>query len=186
MGLMTPDFGELLTEYREKTGLTKTALAKKIHKSPGYIMNLESGRKNPPPFDLCEKIINILELNEDEKERFLFAAISGRTSKEDKKFYEAMNKSRIDEIVKTTKGNEAIWGEFSKRINKELYDKLLEMGLSPIPKDIEEALQDPIAVKALKVTFKNKQDAKNTIEAILECISDMSPKKRQALIALCR
>lgn len=183
---MTPDFRELLSEYRERTGLTKTALAKKIHKSPGYIMNLESGRKIPPPFDLCEKTINILDLNEEEKEKFLFAAITGRTSKEDKKFYNAMNKTRIDEIVKTKKGNEEIWGEFSKRINKELYDKILEMGLSPIPKDIEEALQDPIAVKALKVTFKNKQDVKNTIEAILACVSDMSPQKRQKLIAFCK
>lgn len=55
--------------------------------------------------------------------------------------------------------------------------------LSP---EIIEALQDPIAVKALLVTFKNKQDVKNTIKAILDCLPDLSPQKRQALIALCR
>lgn len=55
--------------------------------------------------------------------------------------------------------------------------------LSP---EIIEALQDPIAVKALLVTHKNKQDIKMAIKAILDCIPDLPPQKRQALVALCR
>lgn len=55
-----------------------------------------------------------------------------------------------------------------------------------ISPEILEALQDPIAVKALLVTFKNKQDIKNTIKSILDCLPNLSPQKRQALIALCK
>ncbi|MBI5872730.1 MAG: helix-turn-helix transcriptional regulator [Candidatus Omnitrophica bacterium] len=55
--------------------------------------------------------------------------------------------------------------------------------LSP---EILEALQDPIAVKALLVTHKNKQDIKNAIKAILDYLPDLSPEKRRAILALCR
>ena len=55
--------------------------------------------------------------------------------------------------------------------------------LSP---DILEALQDPIAVKALLITYKNSQDIKNTIKSLLETLPSLSPEKRQAILALCR
>lgn len=60
----------------------------------------------------------------------------------------------------------------------------------PLPKNITPeilaALQDPIAVKALLITFKNSQDIKNTIKALLETLPNLSPEKRQAILALCR
>lgn len=56
-------------------------------------------------------------------------------------------------------------------------------GITP---EILEALQDPIAVKALLVTYKNKQDIKSTIKTLLETLPSLSPEKRQAIIALCR
>ena len=58
-----------------------------------------------------------------------------------------------------------------------------ENQLSP---DILAALQDPIAVKALLITFKNTQDIKNTIKALLETLPSLSSEKRQAILALCR
>lgn len=52
--------------------------------------------------------------------------------------------------------------------------------------EILNALNDPIAVKVLLVTYKNKQDIKNAIKTILECLPNLPPQKRQALIELCR
>ncbi|MFA5231856.1 MAG: helix-turn-helix transcriptional regulator [Candidatus Omnitrophota bacterium] len=63
-------------------------------------------------------------------------------------------------------------------------------GSQPINRDISpdilEALQDPIAVKALLITFKNTQDIKNTIKSLLDCIPNLTPEKRQAILALCK
>lgn len=52
--------------------------------------------------------------------------------------------------------------------------------------EIIEALQDPVAVKALLVTFKNSQDIKNTIRSLLDCLPSLPPEKRQAILALCK
>ena len=57
---------------------------------------------------------------------------------------------------------------------------------SQISPEILAALQDPIAVKALLITFKNTQDIKNNIKSILDCLPNLSPEKRQALLALCK
>lgn len=55
-----------------------------------------------------------------------------------------------------------------------------------ISPEILAALQDPIAVKALLITFKNTQDIKNTIKALLETVPILSAEKRQAILALCK
>jgi transcriptional regulator with XRE-family HTH domain len=57
---------------------------------------------------------------------------------------------------------------------------------SKISPDILAALQDPIAVKTLLITYKNSQDVKNTIKALLETLPSLAPQKRQAIIALCK
>lgn len=55
-----------------------------------------------------------------------------------------------------------------------------------ISPEILEALQDPVAVKVLLATYKNSQDIKNTIKALLETLPTLSPEKRQAILALCK
>lgn len=57
---------------------------------------------------------------------------------------------------------------------------------SGIDPKILEALQDPIAVQALLITFKNTQDIKNTIKSLLDCLPNLTPEKRQAILALCK
>jgi len=57
---------------------------------------------------------------------------------------------------------------------------------SKIRPEILEALNDPIAVKALLITHKNKQDIKDAIKALLETLPNLSPEKRQAILALCK
>ena len=56
-------------------------------------------------------------------------------------------------------------------------------GINP---EILSALQDPIAVKALLLTYKNSPDIKNSIRALLENFPNLSPEKRQALLVLCK
>ena len=55
-----------------------------------------------------------------------------------------------------------------------------------ISSEILEALQDPIAVKALLITFKNTQEIKNTIKSLLDCLPNLTSQKRQAILALCK
>lgn len=52
--------------------------------------------------------------------------------------------------------------------------------------DIVEALQDPVAVKALLITHKNSEDIKMAIRHMLDCFPGLSPDKRQAILALCK
>jgi len=60
----------------------------------------------------------------------------------------------------------------------------------PFPKNLSPeilaALQDPIAVKALLITYKSSQDIKGTIRTFLETLPNLPPEKRQALLALCK
>ncbi len=55
-----------------------------------------------------------------------------------------------------------------------------------ISSEILEALEDPVAVKALLVTHKNSQDIKKAIKSLLECLPNLTPAKRDALLALCK
>ncbi|MCK4518526.1 MAG: helix-turn-helix transcriptional regulator [Candidatus Omnitrophica bacterium] len=55
-----------------------------------------------------------------------------------------------------------------------------------ITSEIREALQDPIALQALLVTYKNTQEIKETIKALLETMPNLSPEKREAILALCK
>lgn len=69
--------------------------------------------------------------------------------------------------------------------------KISEAELFGAPKlelssEILEALQDPIALKALLITHKNKQDIKDAIKNFLECLPNLTPEKRTAILALCQ
>lgn len=145
-------FSNLLTNYRERAGLSKTDLANKIRTTSGYIMNLESGHQKPPPYDRCKQICDALGLNNEESMKLFSAALEERLSADDRKFMQVIGKT----------------------------DSL------QLPNNILEAIEDPIALKALLITFKNKQDIKNTIKTLLDTLPNLSPEKRQAIIALCK
>lgn len=57
--------------------------------------------------------------------------------------------------------------------------------LEGLPDDIIEALSDPVAIKALLITHKNKEDLKKAIIQLLEKVPDLNPAKINALISLC-
>ena len=70
-------------------------------------------------------------------------------------------------------------------------------GIIPEPKDKNailqmltpeaiDALQDPIAFKAMIITHKNKPEIKKAIKTFLETMPNLSSVKRQAILALCK
>jgi len=156
-------FNELLTKYRDRIELSKTDLARKLSVSPGYIMNLESGRRKPPTFEKCYQLAKILKLTENESKNFYKTAQDERSSENDKKF------------------NRFLCAESTAGVDNNQEEKI--KNLSP---EILEIINDPFALKIAKMALKNRKDIKNTIEALLECLPNLSPEKRQAILALCR
>ncbi len=71
-------FAQLLTRYRERSGLTKTQVAARLGVSVGYVINLESHRRKAPTFERIENLIVILGLSKPEAAEFLRAAADDR------------------------------------------------------------------------------------------------------------
>jgi transcriptional regulator with XRE-family HTH domain len=163
-----PKFKDLLSKYRNRENLSKTNLAQKIGVTVSYIIDIEAGRKRPPPFEMCEKISKTLNISLEEQKIFYKAAWDERTGESDDKF--------IQELRTHVK----LVGDKAEKIMQKIESR------SDIPPDILAALQDPIAVKALLATHKNTQDIKNTIKVMLEYIPNLSQDKRQAIISLCK
>ena len=61
---------------------------------------------------------------------------------------------------------------------------------TPLPPGITseqlEILNDPVFLKVIMPAFKNKKDIKNTVIGILERLPNLTPEKRQAILALCK
>jgi transcriptional regulator with XRE-family HTH domain len=158
-------FNQLLTLFRERSGLKKKHLAEKLGIKPNYIGDIESGRKKAPTLERCKQIVKILKLNDDEATEFLNAAIEERTPKEIKDIRTSVP------VVK------------EPRTSYTASPKVLRILSDP---KVLEALDDPIAMKALLVTHKGSQDTKNAVQSLLECFPNLPPEKRQAILALCR
>lgn len=69
--------------------------------------------------------------------------------------------------------DELLWVESKQEIIKGISTEILE------------ALRDPVAVKALLATHKNKKDIKDAIQRVIELLPDMPSEKRKAILALC-
>jgi transcriptional regulator with XRE-family HTH domain len=63
---MTP-FGLFLEKMRRNRQLQQKQLAAELDIQASYISSLEKGRKAPPSKKILEKLINVLDLNEDEQ-----------------------------------------------------------------------------------------------------------------------
>lgn len=83
-------FSSLLKDYRTHYKLTKADVAKKLDLSPAYYFYVEAGKRPPPAYDLCLKLVEIFEMNEKQKYDFLRSAFLERASEEDKKFLHAL------------------------------------------------------------------------------------------------
>ena len=67
-------FKETLAELRKKHGLSQNELARSSLISPDHIAKMEQGRRRPPKKKTLIKIINALNLNEEDKDRLISAA----------------------------------------------------------------------------------------------------------------
>ncbi len=76
-------FNKVLTHYREKAGIKKADLARKIDVSLTYIASLEAGRQKPPTRETCAKLADALTLNEHDRKELLELAVLERMKSAD-------------------------------------------------------------------------------------------------------
>lgn len=74
---MTETFGSFLRQIRESRGISNRALANQIGIAPGYMNDIEKGRRNPPPGRL-ERIAAVLRMTQEEKTKMYDLAGSAR------------------------------------------------------------------------------------------------------------
>lgn len=86
-------FPDLLKRYRERKDYTKTFLAEKVGLSSTYLINVENGRKIPPPLETCESIADALGLSPQEKKEFFKAAFTERNKDKDSGYKEKLGLS---------------------------------------------------------------------------------------------
>ena len=103
------DFGKYLEEKRKSRNYTLRLFAKRINISYTYLANIEKGRSKAFKFEILNKIIEVLQL--DEKETDIFYDLAGKsreTIPPDIEEYLKENKEIIKEIRRIKK-EEKIW-----------------------------------------------------------------------------
>lgn len=60
------NFGQSLRYIRQVQGLTIRKVAREVNKTPTYISDIERGNNKPPEKELMEKIVDALQLQEEE------------------------------------------------------------------------------------------------------------------------
>jgi len=141
-------FGNILKRVREQANISKTDLAKKIGVSPSYIMNLEAGRKKPPPKKRVFQISEALSLSKRKEKELLLSATKERV-KEDERWLLA--RSGIDpsddalnqEITKALKDKDSVkvllkFHSFDKEKRKDLWEFCCK--ISDLPPEKRKAL----------------------------------------------
>lgn len=88
-------FSDALTYYRERQGLNKTELAKKIDVQPEYIVGIEKARFKPPTPDRLEQICKALGLDDGERKKLFQLAYEERLKDSDLAFHEAIGEPSI-------------------------------------------------------------------------------------------
>lgn len=68
-------FGEYLRQKRLEKNMKAKTFAELLEISPAYLSSLENGSRQPPSYELLEKIAAILKLNTDE--RYLLFDLAG-------------------------------------------------------------------------------------------------------------
>lgn len=78
---MTKDkkaFGNFLREMIKQTGISQTAFYSAVGITKPYFYDILSGKVNPPPPEIQYKMIENLEINEQQHKDFLNLAAEGR------------------------------------------------------------------------------------------------------------
>ena len=71
-------FGAFIKEKRLKKGINLRKLAELLELAPAYISDIENSNRNSPSPDKMEKLVEVLGLNEDEKNEMYDLAAKDR------------------------------------------------------------------------------------------------------------
>ena len=71
-------FGNFLREMIKQTGISQSAFYSAVEITKPYFYDILSGKVNPPPPDIQYKMLNHLEVNEQQRNEFLNLAAEGR------------------------------------------------------------------------------------------------------------
>lgn len=85
------DFGQFISEQKNKHSLQSKDLAKKLGISMGYLSQLEHGKRFCPDISLIKKMIEIFELNTDEVYILydLYEEVTGNLSQDIKEYIQS-------------------------------------------------------------------------------------------------
>ena len=75
---MEKTFGAFIKEKRLGKGINLRKLAELLELAPAYISDIENGNRNSPSPDKMEKLVEVLGLNEDEKNEMYDLAAKDR------------------------------------------------------------------------------------------------------------
>ena len=59
-------FGEFIREKRQEKGINLRKLAELTEIAPGYLSDIEQGKRNPPQQEKLDKIIEVLQLSSED------------------------------------------------------------------------------------------------------------------------
>lgn len=63
------NFGDFLRNKRKEKGYTVMEFARKLRTQPSHLTEIENGRRLPPDNDILYRLAEILELDEEERNR---------------------------------------------------------------------------------------------------------------------
>ena len=75
---MEKTFGTFIKEKRLEKGINLRKLAELLVLAPAYISDIENGNRNSPSSDKMEKLVEVLGLNEDERNEMYDLAAKDR------------------------------------------------------------------------------------------------------------
>jgi transcriptional regulator with XRE-family HTH domain len=80
MVINSPDFGQLVTQFRQERGLSQGQLAQATRLSRTYIYHLETGMRKNPSKHVVQHIVRALELQNDERQQLYeaFTRLTGQ------------------------------------------------------------------------------------------------------------
>ena len=71
-------FGEYIKQKRQERNITLRAFADMVGIAPSYMSDIEKSKRNAPTQEILDKMIEVLELNDDEKNELLDVAATSK------------------------------------------------------------------------------------------------------------
>ncbi len=71
-------FGEYIKQKRQEKNITLRAFADMVGIAPSYMSDIEKSKRNAPTQEILDKMIEVLNLNEDEKNELLDVAATSK------------------------------------------------------------------------------------------------------------